>query len=279
MRKITDKLISDKVSELCISANLYLRPDVEAALERALKAERNKRAKGILKQLTENARFAKVDKIALCQDTGMPVVFVDIGKDVDVSSLDIKKAVNRGVAQGYKKGCLRNSIVSDPLKRSGFGFSPCVIHFTLVKQKGLRLSVLPKGFGCENKTQLKMFNPTVSIDEVKAFIISSVVEAGPDACPPYILGIGIGGTSDYACQLSKEALLRPIDKINPDKALAKLEKELFKEINKLDIGPMGLGGNATVLGVNIKSFPTHMAGLPVCINFSCHVLRSASAIL
>jgi len=143
----------------------------------------------------------------------------------------------------------------------------------------MRITVLPKGFGCENKTQLKMFNPTATIGDIKDFIISAVQQAGPDACPPYILGIGIGGTADYACQLSKEALLRPIDKPNPLGAVAKLEKELYKKINQSGIGPMGLGGNTTVLGVNIKTFPTHIAGLPVCVNISCHVLRSASVIL
>ncbi|HAJ57338.1 MAG TPA: fumarate hydratase [Candidatus Omnitrophica bacterium] len=280
MKKLTEKMISESVARLCIDANLHLRPDVDSALARALSKESGIQAKKILKQLVDNARIAKADRVALCQDTGMPVVFVDIGRGVDVSSLDMTRAVNKGVREGYKRGYLRNSIVLDPLAREGASkFSPCVIHFTFGRHKGMRITVLPKGFGCENKTQLKMFNPTATIGDIKDFIISAVQQAGPDACPPYILGIGIGGTADYACQLSKEALLRPIDKPNPLGAVAKLEKELYKKINQSGIGPMGLGGNTTVLGVNIKTFPTHIAGLPVCVNISCHVLRSASVIL
>ncbi|MBI5872962.1 MAG: fumarate hydratase [Candidatus Omnitrophica bacterium] len=280
MRKITEKIISGKVAQLCIDANLYLRKDVEAALDQALKKESNSRARQILKQLIENAELAGTDKVALCQDTGMPVVFVDIGRNINIAGVDLTAAINKGVEEGYRKGYLRNSIVTEPLTRLGTSkFSPCVIHFSFGKHNGLRLTVLPKGFGCENKTQLKMFNPTASEGEVKDFIISAVEQAGPDACPPYILGIGIGGTADYACQLSKVALLRPIDKPNPNRSVGKLEKELFKKLNLLDIGPMGLGGDTTVLGVNIKTFATHIAGLPVCVNISCHVLRSASDIL
>lgn len=280
MKKITEKEISGNVARLCIDANLHLRYDVESALARALRKERDPRAGKILKQLVDNARLAKADNVALCQDTGMPVVFVDIGTGVDISSLDMNRAVNRGVEEGYKSGYLRNSIVLDPLARSGASkFSPCVIHFNFGRHKGLRITVLPKGFGCENKTQLRMFDPTAPMSDIKDFIISAVKQAGPDACPPYILGVGIGGTSDYACQLSKEALLRPIDKPNAASLVAKLEKELYKKINQLGIGPMGLGGDTTALGVNIKMFPTHIAGLPVCVNISCHVLRSASAVL
>lgn len=279
MRKITGKIIRDKVAALCVDANLRLRKDVVAALDAALNKESNSRGRMILKQLIENVKFAKLDRVALCQDTGMPMVFVDIGKGVDVSGVDWTRAVNQGVEDGYRRGYLRNSIVKDPLRRTGSGFSPCVIHYNFVTHKGLRLTVLPKGFGCENKTKLMMFYPTASMREIKDFIISVVAQAGPDACPPYILGIGIGGTADYACQLAKEALLRPIDKHHPSRDVAKLEEELFKKINQLNIGPMGLGGRTTVLGVCIKTFATHIAGLPVCVNISCHVLRSASVLL
>lgn len=279
MRKISAKSISEAVAHLCVEANLSLRKDVGRVLNKALRLERDPRARSILKLLVENARVAKSDRVALCQDTGMPVVFVGIGRDIDVSGVGLEEAVNRGVESGYRKGYLRNSIVRDPIERGASGSSPCIIHYEFGRHKGLKLSVLPKGFGCENKTQLKMFNPTATLAEIKDFIVSCVEQAGPDACPPYIVGIGIGGTSDHACLLSKKALLRPVDKRNPDKKVAKLEADLLKEINRKNIGPMGLGGRATVLGLNILTYATHIAGLPVCVNISCHVLRSASVVL
>ena len=281
MRKVTARLISESVARLCVEANIHLRKDVAAALDEALLKETDKRAKTILKQLIENAKFAKLDKVALCQDTGMPIVFVDIGRDVDIRGIDMTAAINRGVADGYRRGYLRNSVIRNPLARGISVFTPCVIHSDFSKQKGLKLTVLPKGFGCENKTQLKMFNPTASIEEIENFIINAVVQAGPDACPPYILGIGIGGTADYACLLAKKALIKSVrsPKSAGHGAMAKLEKDLFKKINSLDIGPMGLGGRTTLLGVNILTYATHIAGLPVCVNVRCHVLRSASVLL
>jgi len=280
MRKITEKNITDTVSRLCLDSNIHLRKDVEKALIRAFEKENNKQARDILQQLLENAKIAKSEHIPLCQDTGLPIVFVDIGRDVDITGLDMERAINKGVREGYRRGYLRNSIVRDPLLRcSGSGFTPCVIHFDLGRHKGLRLTVFPKGFGCENKTKLIMLYPTATMNEIKKSIISSVAEAGPDACPPYILGIGIGGSADYACQLAKQALLRPIDKRSKLKHVAWLEKELLRDTNKLNIGPMGLGGKTTVLAVNILVHPTHIAGLPICVNISCHVLRSASVVL
>jgi fumarate hydratase subunit alpha len=277
MKKITEKMIMDAVSLVCIKANTHLRKDIAQAFERALTRETQAQPKKILNQLIENARVAKAENIALCQDTGLPVVFVDVGKDVDIAGVDMDRAVNKGVAAGYRRGFLRNSIVRDPLTRSGgYHFTPCIIHYHFGKHQGLKLTVAPKGFGCENKTKLAMFDPTVSQEEIKDFIVSVVKDAGPDACPPYVVGIGIGGSADYACQLSKEVLLRPIDKRNKLSHVAQLEKELMSVLNKTDIGPMGLGGKTTVLGVNIATYPTHMAGLPVCVNISCHVLRSAS---
>ncbi len=280
MRRILKKDLSDAVSSLCAKANFHLRKDIEAALIRAIEDERSLQAKTLLRQLLENAKVAREECIALCQDTGMPVVFVDIGRDIDCSGVDMVGAVNLGVEKGYRRGFLRDSIVSDPLRRTGqTKASPCVIHFNFTRRKDLKITVFPKGFGCENKTKLAMFNPTASIQEIRDFIVSVVREAGPDACPPYILGVGIGGTADYACQLSKEALLRPINKRNALSHVAALENGLLKDINALNIGPMGLGGKTTCLGVNIETFATHIAGLPVCVNLSCHVLRSASVIL
>jgi fumarate hydratase subunit alpha len=271
MKVISSEKIKNVVSDLCITANLVLRKDALTQLKAAFTEETNKRAQGILKAIIKNADIARREHIAICQDTGIPIVFLEIGQDVRIKG-DLKQAVNKGVELGYKKGFLRNSIISDPLLRGKPEYSPAVIHTDLVRGSKIKITVLPKGFGCENKTQLKMFNPTAKVDEIKKFIIDSVKSAGPDACPPYFLGIGIGGSADYAMLLAKKALLKRVS-IHADK----LERDLLKEINKLNIGPMGLGGKATCLGVNIETAPTHIAGLPVAVNISCHALRSASA--
>jgi fumarate hydratase subunit alpha len=274
MRTIPASKITKVISELSIQANFVLRPDVLAGLKNALKKETNKRAKKILEAIIKNASIAKKEKLAICQDTGLPCVFVELGQEVKING-DLKQAINKGVELGYKKGFLRNSMIKDPLLRGKSGYQPAIIHIDLVKGKKLKLTVLPKGFGCENKTQIKMFNPTAKLEEIKKFIINAVKSAGPDACPPYVVGVGIGGTADYACLLAKKALLR---KLNPKRytLYAKLEAILLKEINKLNIGPMGLGGKSTCLGVNIETYPTHIAGLPVAVNISCHALRSAT---
>lgn len=277
MRKITEKQISAAVARLCVKANMHLRADIINAFKKARLTESNARSQKILAELLENARVARRESIALCQDTGLPVVFVDVGRDVDVSGVDLHKAIQQGIKLGYARGYLRNSIVPDPLKRlNPTRSTPTVVHFDFGRHKGLKITVLPKGFGSENKTKLGMLSPTHTNAEIKDFIVGAVKEAGPDACPPYILGIGIGGTADYAALLAKKALLRPVHRCNSLKNVAQMEQELFKEINDLDIGPMGLGGKATVLGVNILIYPTHVAGLPVCVNVSCHALRSAS---
>lgn len=277
MRRILAKKIQDKVCALCAQANLVLRKDVFGALESAYAKETNKRAKEILGAIIANAKIARKESLAICQDTGLPCVFVEIGQDIRISG-DFKKAINQGVELGYRRGFLRNSIIKDPLLRGRPGYQPIVIHIDVVKGNKLKLTVLPKGFGCENKTQLKMLKPTAGIAEIKKFILEAVKSAGPDACPPYIIGVGIGGTADYACFLAQKALLR---KLNAKRytLYAKLESNLLKEINKLNIGPMGLGGKTTALAVNIETYPTHIAGLPVAVNISCHALRSASVVL
>ena len=209
MRVIKAEKIAGTVKELCIKANLVLRNDVLSGLKAAYLKEKNHRAKGLLRSIIKNALIARDEKIAICQDTGMPLVFIEIGQGVRVIG-DLKSAINKGVAAGYKKGYLRNSIIADPLLRGKPKYSPAVIHTDIVKGDKLKITVLPKGFGCENKSALKMFLPTAKIEDIKKFIIDVVKKAGPDACPPYVVGIGIGGTADYACLLAKKALLRKV---------------------------------------------------------------------
>jgi fumarate hydratase subunit alpha len=276
MRTISVRKIQDAAAELCIRANLFLRKDVLKALKTASLKESNKRAKEILGAIIKNARIAKKEKLAICQDTGMPVVFVEIGQGVKIKG-DLKSAINKGVEWGYRKGKLRNSVISDPVLRGRPGYSPAIIHLDTAKGNKIRLTVLPKGFGCENKSSLKMFKPTDNVREIKEFVLEVVKNAGPDACPPYVVGVGIGGTADYACFLAKKALLRNIGSGNRNPEIRLYEMELLREINKLDIGPMGLGGRATVLGVNIETHATHISGMPVAVNISCHALRSATA--
>ncbi|MFA6385015.1 MAG: fumarate hydratase, partial [Candidatus Omnitrophota bacterium] len=208
----------------------------------------------------------------ICQDTGLPCVYIDIGSDVHVSG-DLNRAVLKGIDQGYRKGYFRNSVVRDPLARKTSGYIPGILHVDMVKGSKIKITVLPKGFGCENKTQLRMFNPTEHADAVKRFIVDAVKAAGADACPPYVIGVGIGGTSDHACLLAKKALLKKID----SRRSTKFEKEILAAVNALNIGPMGLGGRSTALAVHIETYPTHIAGLPVCVNISCHATRSAAA--
>ncbi|MDD5506030.1 MAG: fumarate hydratase [Candidatus Omnitrophica bacterium] len=273
MRKIEAIKITKAVTELVRKASFFLRSDVLFALRKSYAAEKNSRAREILKAILDNAAYARKQKLAICQDTGLPVVFIEIGQEVAVLG-DLKAAVNKGVGEGYKKYYLRDSIVSDPLNRRKPEFSACIMHMNIVKGNKIKLTLLPKGFGCENKSQLKMFKPTASIKEIKDFIVKVVRDAGADACPPYVIGVGIGGTADYACIMAKKALLRKISDKN-----SKLERDLLRQINKTGIGPMGLGGINTVLAVHIQMHPTHIAGLPVAVNISCHALRSASVTL
>jgi len=269
MKTITAKQITAAVSRLCVQANRRLRPDVVAALRRALRKEQAGRSRRMLKAVLENARCAAARGLAICQDTGLPAVFIRLGNAVRISG-NFEKAVLDGIEQGYRAGYFRPSIVQDPLARGRSSFRGAVIHTDIVPGSGLEIAVLPKGFGCENKTKLKMFNPTAGIEAVKDFIVQAVREAGPDACPPYVVGVGIGGSAEYACLLAKKALLRPIGA----KAGA-LEQDLLARINRLGIGPMGLGGRTTALAVQVLRAPTHIAGLPAAVSISCHALRSA----
>jgi fumarate hydratase subunit alpha len=280
MREISVSKIREAVTELCLKANFELRKDILKALRSALSKETAPRAKNLLKALIENAALAKKKRIAICQDTGLVSVYIELGSSVVLSGGDLTEAVNRGVEDAYKKGYLRKSVVVSPFIRKNTNTNtPAVIHVDIVEGDKIRIAVSPKGFGSENKSMIKMFRPTASWDEVKDFILNTVKTAGPDACPPLVLGIAIGGTFDHAAYIAKKALLRPIDEKNPRRYISVLEKEIFRSANALKIGPMGLGGKTTVLGVNIEESPTHIAGLPVAISVSCHATRSAEKVL
>ncbi|NQU94772.1 MAG: fumarate hydratase [Candidatus Omnitrophica bacterium] len=277
MRKINVNIIKKAVSELCIQANMNLRHDIKKAMKKALRGETNKRAKRVLEILLRNAEIARKEKRALCQDTGLVSVYIRIGQNVKLAGGDLKAAIDGGVKEGYQKGFLRKSVVKSALLRVNTNTNtPSVIHTEIVKGDKLKITVVPKGFGSENKSKIEMLKPTNGEKEIIDFVLETTKAAGPDACPPYILGIGLGGSFDKAASLAKEALISSIDKPNPRKSLKKLENTILKKINKLGIGPMGLGGKTTCLGVNILEYPTHIAGLPVAINVSCHVTRSAS---
>ncbi|MEE8359541.1 MAG: fumarate hydratase [Candidatus Omnitrophota bacterium] len=276
MRKISSEKIRETVSALCIEANISLRRDILDAIKRALAREKKRIAKDILRELIENAAIAKREKLPICQDTGAAIVYCEIGQNVLITGDDLARSINRGVSDGYRKGYLRKSIVESPLDRKNTGTNtPAVIHTTIVPGDKIKISVCPKGFGSENKSKIRMFNPTASIKEIKEFILDVVKECGPEACPPLVLGIGLGGTFEKSAELAKAALLRAINRKNPDKDLDRLEKELLGDINALNIGPMGMGGKTTALGVNILTFPTHIAGLPVAVCVSCHATRGS----
>ncbi|NQU19334.1 fumarate hydratase [bacterium] len=279
MKKIKVNTITKTVSQLCIQANLNLRRDVLFSLKAAYYRETSPKAKRALGLIIENASIAKKEKLAICQDTGLPIVFLEVGQDIRFVGGDLNKAIQRGIDLGYRKASLRNSIIGDPINRGQSKFSPGIIHIDFVKGSRLKITVLSKGFGCENKSKMQMFNPTVGIAEIKKFIVDTVKAAGADACPPYVVGVGIGGTADFANLLAKKALLRQVNKRSPIKHIARLEKDLLNEINNLHIGPMGLGGKVTALAVKVLTSPTHIAGLPVAVNISCHALRNATKVL
>jgi fumarate hydratase subunit alpha len=274
LAKIPVSLITEKVAELCVEANFDLPPDVERALKRALEEEESPLGKEVLRSLWENLRIAREERIPLCQDTGMVVVFVELGQEVEISGGSLTEAINRGVARGYQEGYLRKSVVSDPLRRVNTGDNtPAVIHYEVVPGKVFRITVMPKGFGSENCTALGMLKPADGVEGVKRFVIEAVDAAASNPCPPVTVGVGIGGTSEKALLLAKRALLRPVGSPHPDPYLAQLEKELKEEINSLGYGPAGFGGRVTALAVHIETYPTHIAGLPVAVSINCHASR------
>lgn len=279
MRNIDAKVIEDTVARLCIEANLRLPPDVINAIERAEKAEPWDGAKRILSMLGDNVRIASEKTLPVCQDTGMACVFVELGQDVHIEG-DFEQAVNNGVRRGYGEGYLRKSVVCDPLRRVNTGDNtPALVTVKLTRGDKMRITVMPKGFGSENMSALKMLKPADGVEGVKSFVLDTVEKAGANPCPPIIVGVGIGGSFDKAACLAKHALLRPVNEPNPDEYYAALERELLDKINALGIGPQGFGGKTTALAVLIEAMPTHVAGLPVAVNISCHATRRASASL
>ena len=279
MRTITAQQITDTVARLCIEANTRLPADVKAALDAAEAAEPWPLAKETLGLLQQNLCVAKEKDLPICQDTGMACVFVELGHDVHIDG-DLTTAVNEGVRRGYTDGYLRKSIVADPLRRGNTGDNtPAAITVHLVDGDGCTITVAPKGFGSENMSRIQMLKPADGVQGVKDFVLDTVKQAGANPCPPIVLGIGIGGSFDHCAPLAKQALLRPLDVPNPDPYYAALEKELLDAINATGFGPQGFGGATTCLGVAIEQRPTHVAGLPVAVNISCHVTRRASCTL
>ena len=274
MREIHISKIIDTVKELCIEANYYLSNDVKRALCNAKENETWPLAENILDQIILNSDIAKNENMPICQDTGMACIFIDIGQDVHIVGGLLDDAINEGVRRGYEEGFLRKSVVKDPINRINTkDNTPAVIYYNIVAGDKIKITVAPKGFGSENMSRIKMLKPSDGLQGVKDFVIETVRLAGPNPCPPIVIGVGIGGTFDKAAYLAKKALIRPLDKRNEDKFYSDLEDELLDTINKLGIGPQGFGGKTTALGLNIETYPTHIAGLPVAVNINCHATR------
>ena len=276
MKEINVSKITEVVKNMCIDANYYLTHDVKEKIESAYKQEKWPMAKEILEKILTNIDIAKKEEMPICQDTGMACVFIEIGQDVHIIGGNLKDAINEGIRQGYNEGFLRKSVVNDPLDRiNTMDNTPAIIYYDIVEGDKLKIKVAPKGFGSENMSQLKMLKPADGLEGIKDFVLKVVKEAGPNPCPPIVVGIGIGGTFDKAANLAKKALVRPLNEKNNNEFYANLEKELLKEVNELGIGPQGFGGKTTALAVNIETYPTHIAGLPVAVNINCHVTRHA----
>ena len=274
MREIHISKIIDTVKELCIEANYYLSNDVKRALCNAKENETWPLAENILDQIILNSDIAKNENMPICQDTGMACIFIDIGQDVHIVGGLLDDAINEGVRRGYEEGFLRKSVVKDPINRINTkDNTPAIIYYNMVAGDKIKITVAPKGFGSENMSRIKMLKPSDGLQGVKDFIIETVKLAGPNPCPPIVIGVGIGGTFDKAAYLAKKALIRPLDKRNEDKFYSDLEEELLANINKLGRGPQGFGGKTTALGLNIETYPTHIAGLPVAVNINCHATR------
>lgn len=274
IREINVKELTDNISEMCIQANHYLSPDMDVCMKQAVETEKSELGKKILNQLQENLEIADKEMIPICQDTGMAVIFMEIGQDVHFVGGDFEEAVNEGVRRGYVDGYLRKSVVKDPLIRENTkDNTPAILHTKIVPGDKVKITVAPKGFGSENMSRIFMLKPADGIEGVKNAILTAVKDAGPNACPPMVVGVGIGGTFEKCAILAKKALTRPVGEHSTIPYVKELEEEMLEKINRLGIGPGGLGGTTTALAVNVNTYATHIAGLPVAVNICCHVNR------
>ncbi len=280
MRVVKSEKITEAVRDMCISANCHINSDIRNALEKSVETEKSEVSKGVLKNLLLNADIADKKEVPICQDTGMAVFFIEIGKEVFVEGDTVTDAVNKGVSFGYTDGYLRKSVVRDPLRRVNTGDNtPAVIYYDFTDGDKIKITFAPKGFGSENKGGVKMLNPSDGVEGVINFVVDTVRHAGPNPCPPMVVGVGIGGTMDKAAVLSKKALTRDITVRNSDPYYEELEKKLLEQVNRLGIGPQGMGGTTTALAVNIETYPTHIAGLPVAVNINCHATRHSVKVI
>ena len=280
MREIKASDITESVARLCTEANIKLGDDVYSALQKAEQTEESPVGREVLAQLLENADIARAERMPICQDTGFAVIFVELGQDVHITGSLLNDAINAGVAKGYTEGYLRKSIVAHPLDRKNTGNNtPAVIHVEVVPGDKLKITIAPKGGGSENMSAVNMLKPSDGVEGVKRFVVDTVKSAGPNPCPPIIIGVGIGGTMEKAALLAKKSLLREVGEHNPNPTDAQLEEELLDLVNKTGIGPAGLGGRTTALAVNIETFPCHIASLPVAVNIQCHAARHKEVIL
>ena len=280
MREIQVSAITDVVARLCIEANTYLPDDVKCAIASCRACEDSAIAQGVLDKIIENYNIADKENVPICQDTGMACVFLEIGQDVHLVGGDLRQAVDEGVRLGYDKGYLRKSVVGDPVRRGNTGDNtPAMLYTEIVPGENVKITVGPKGFGSENMSAIRMFKPSAGLQGIKDFILETVETAGPNPCPPMVIGVGIGGTFDKAALLAKKALMRPLDTHHPDPFYADLEEEMLEKVNALGIGPQGFGGKTTAIGLNIETLPTHIAGMPCAININCHVTRHKREVL
>lgn len=280
MRNLHTDIIIETVKDMCISANLYLAEDMEKSLRRAAEIEDGKLGKKIMNQLIENMEIAAEERIPICQDTGMAVFFVNVGQDLHIEGMNLSDAINEGVRQGYTEGYLRKSVVRDPLIRENTkDNTPAIIHYDIVPGDKLEITIAPKGFGSENMSRVYMLKPSDGEEGVKKAVLEAVKEAGPNACPPMVVGVGLGGDFELAAKMAKKALTREAGSHSPYEHIARIETELLEVVNRTGIGPGGLGGKTTALAINIETYATHIAGMPLAVNMCCHVNRHLTKVL
>ncbi len=279
VREIDVNIITNEIERLCIESNYYVSPDIEKSFKDALVKEEQEISKDLFNILMENQEIARNESLPICQDTGMAIIFVEVGQDVHFNG-DLEEAINEGVRRGYEKGYLRKSVVKDPIRRENTkDNTPAIIHYKITKGDKVKITVSPKGFGSENMSKLTMLKPSEGLEGVKKFVIETVKIAGPNSCPPIIVGVGVGGDFEKSARMAKECLLREVGSKNPDEFWNNVEEELLEAVNNLNIGVGGFGGKTTALALHIKSYPTHIAGLPVAVNIGCHVTRHKEVIL